>query len=120
MRRQREYQVHQVCSAYICALIDVIILLLNNRLRDKSTGKRGGDALRNTEKHESRLKSTLISQLGLNIDVLKMQKKTKYLKYDSMVVRILGSRVCVCITLPFFPRGIKQKQQISFSKRKKM
>lgn len=74
MRRQREYQVHQVCNSYICALIDVIILLLNNRLRDKSAGKRGGDVLRNTEKHESRLKSTLISQLGMNIDVLKMQK----------------------------------------------
>lgn len=38
-KSNRENQVHQVRGSYICALIDVIIPVLNNRLQDKPTDR---------------------------------------------------------------------------------
>lgn len=56
-RERKKTRWLQVCSSYICVLIDVIILVVNIRLRDKTGnegGEREGDVFRYTEKHESK------------------------------------------------------------------
>ena len=68
----------RVRGSYIYVLIDVIILVLNKRLRDKPAKDWGerkeGDVFRNTEKHESKSRNTLISLWDWMEMLLKCEK----------------------------------------------
>lgn len=60
---------HRVRGSCICALIDVIILVLNNRLRDEPTD-RSREGRGRAQEHLKRMQKYTDLSLGLNICVL--------------------------------------------------
>lgn len=89
--RTRWLQVH---GSYICALIDVIILVLNNRLRDKPAKgwERERETCSGTQKN---MKAHAGTHWSL-VETLKNVKQIKYLKLFFQWFYIFLSR---CITL---------------------